>query len=121
MSNNITYLTDVALITCIVDNGQSDVILKAARDAGAITGAVSYHAKGYGIRERLGILGIAIETEKEVVTLVVSSEQQDTVCNSISRAGEFDTLGRGYLYITPLDKVATYIPQDLMIKLEDKS
>lgn len=119
--SNITYLTDVALITCIVNSGESDIILKAARDAGAITGAISYHARGHGVRERLGLLGIAVETEKEVVTIVVSSDQQDIVCNSISRAAKMDIPGHGYLYVTPLERLATYIPQDLMNKLEEKS
>ena len=122
MSNeNITYLTDVAVITCVVKSGMSDVILKAARDVGAITGAVSYHARGYGVRERLGLLGIAVEAEKEVITIVVSSEQQDTVCNSICQAGKLDAPGNGYLYITPLEKIATYIPQDIISKLEEGS
>ncbi len=122
MSNgNITYLTDVALITCVVKRGMSDVILKAARDVGAITGAISYHARGHGLRERLGLLGIAVEAEKEVVSILVSSEQQDTVCNAIYRGGKLDTPGNGYLYITALEKVATYIPQDMMSKLEEGS
>lgn len=122
MSNsNITYLTDVAQITCVVKNGMSDIILKAARDAGAITGAISYYAKGYGARERLGLLGIAVEAEQEVVSIIVSSEQQDTVCDSIYRAGKLDIPGNGYLYITPLEKVATHIPQDMIRKLEGKS
>ena len=116
---NITYLTDVALITCVVNSGMSDDILKAARDAGAITGAVSYHARGHGVRERFGLLGIAVEAEKDVVTIVVSSEQQDTVCNSIYRATKMDALGNGYLYITPLEKIATYVPQDVLNKLEE--
>ncbi len=119
--NNITYLTDVALITCVVNSGKSDVILKAARDAGALTGALSHHAKGYGVRERLGILGVAIETEKEVVTIVVSSEQQDTVSNSICQAGKFHLPGNGYLYITPLDKAAVYIPESLLDGPGDKT
>ncbi len=118
---NITYLTDVALITCVVKSGMSDVILKAARDVGAITGAVSFHARGYGARERLGLLGIAVEAEKEVVSIVVSSEQQDTVCNSICQAGNLDAPGNGYLYITPLDRIATYVPQDMLHKLEEGS
>ena len=122
MSNsNITYLTDVALITCVVNAGKSDVILKAARDVGAITGAISYHAKGYGARERLGLLGIAVEAEKEVIGILVSSEQRDAVCNSICQAGKLDKPGSGYLYITPLEKVATYIPEELKKKLEKAS
>jgi nitrogen regulatory protein PII len=119
--SNITYLTDVAKITCVVKQGMSDVILKAARDVGAITGSISYHARGYGARERLGLLGIAVEAEKEVVSILVSTEQQDTVCNSIYQAGKLDTPGSGYLYITALDKVATYIPQDMISKLEEGS
>ncbi|MGB5329517.1 MAG: P-II family nitrogen regulator [Gammaproteobacteria bacterium] len=122
MSNgNITYLTDVALITCVVKSGMSDSILKAARDVGAITGAISYHARGHGSRERLGLIGIAVEAEKEVVSILVSSEQQDTVCNAMYRGGKLDTPGNGYLYITALEKVATYIPQDMMSKLEEGS
>ena len=120
-TGNITYLTDVALITCVVKVGVSDVILKAARDVGAITGAISYHARGYGARERLGLLGIAVETEKEVVSILVSSEQQDAVVNSIYRAGKLDFPGNGYLYITVLEKVATYIPQDMRNELEKGS
>lgn len=119
--SNITYLTDVALITCVVKSGMSDAILKAARDVGAITGAVSFHARGYGARERLGLLGIAVEAEKEVVSIVVSSEQQDTVCNSICQAGKLNVPGNGYLYITPLDRIATYVPQDMLNKLEEGS
>ena len=95
--------------------------MKAARDVGAITGAISYHARGYGSRERLGLLGIAVEAEKEVVSILVSSEQQDTVVNSIYRAGKLDHAGGGYLYVTPLDKVATYIPQDMMNNLQEGS
>ena len=120
-TGNITYLTDVALITCVVKVGLSDAILKAARDVGVITGAISYHARGYGARERLGLLGIAVETEKEVVSILVSSEQQDTVVNSICRAGKLDSPGNGYLYVTALEKVATYIPQDMRNEMEKGS
>ena len=119
--SNITYLTDVALITCVINNDRSDVVLQAARNAGAITGAISYQARGYGVRERLGLLGIAVETEKEVISILVSSEQRDTVCNSIYRVANMDTPGHGYLYITPLERFATYMPQDIVSKLEEGS
>jgi nitrogen regulatory protein P-II 1 len=118
---NITYLTDVALVTCVVKAGMSDAILKAARDVGALTGAISHHAKGHGARERLGLLGIAVETEREVISLLVSSEQRDTVCTAIYRAGEMGTTGNGYLYVTPLEKVATYVPEELRRRLEKQS
>ena len=70
----ITVLTDIALITCIVQRGVADTIILAAREAGA-QGATVHFARGMGVRERLGIMGVAVEVEKEVIDIVVSKEQ----------------------------------------------
>ena len=116
---SITLLTDVRLITCIVQRGLGDAIVLAAQEAGAQGATVSY-AKGSGVRERLGILGVAVEVEKEVVNIVVSSEQLETVFNNIYLAGQLDTPGMGFMYITPLEKAATYIPEELLEGIEKK-
>ena len=116
----ITYLTDVAMLTVVVQSGMGEDILKAAREVGATTGAVGHHAKGIGVRERLGLLGLAVEVEKEVISILVSSEQQNAVLDHIYRAGKLDTPGRGYIYVTPLEKVATFIPQNIMDRLDEK-
>ena len=115
----VTVLTDVALITCIVQRGMADDIIGAARDAGA-QGATVHYAKGMGIRERLGILGVAVEVEKEVINIVVSAEQADKIFEKIYLAGRLDTPGMGLIYITPLDKAATYVPPDILQKLTEK-
>lgn len=114
---NITYLTDVCLLTIVAQSGQSETILKAARDVGATAGAIGHHAKGVGARERLGILGLAIETEKDVISLLVSSEQRDTVLDHLYRAADLDTPGKGYIYITPLEKVAMYVPESMKTRM----
>ena len=116
---SITLLTDVRLITCIVQRGLGDTIVQAAQEAGA-QGATIFYAKGSGVRERLGILGVAVEVEKEVVNIVVSSEQLETVFNNIYLAGQLDTPGMGFMYVTPLEKAATYIPEDLLEQLDKK-
>ena len=116
---SITLLTDVRLITCIVQRGLGDAIVHAAQEAGA-QGATIFYAKGSGVRERLGILGVAVEVEKEVVNIVVSSEQLDTVFNNIYLAGQLDTPGMGFMYVTPLEKAATYIPEELLEQLDKK-
>ena len=108
----ITVLTDIALITCIVQRGLADTIIEAAKEAGA-QGATVHFARGMGVRERLGILGVAVEVEKEVVDIVVSKEQVERVFNRMYLAGNLDTPGMGLMYITPLDKAATYIPPDV--------
>tara|TARA_B110000438_G_scaffold240614_1_gene239347 strand:- start:724 stop:1083 length:360 start_codon:yes stop_codon:yes gene_type:complete len=111
----ITVLTDIALITCIVQRGLADTIIEAAREAGA-QGATVHFARGMGVRERLGILGVAVEVEKEVVDIVVSKEQVERVFNQMYLAGNLDTPGMGIMYITPLDKAATYIPPEVLEK-----
>ncbi|MBU2572678.1 MAG: P-II family nitrogen regulator [Elusimicrobia bacterium] len=114
---NLTVLTDVSLITCIVQRGVADAIVKAARDAGA-QGATVYFARGTGVRERLGVLGVAVEVEKEVINIVVATDQVDYVFEKMFLAGKLDTPGMGFIYSAPLDKAATYIPQALLEKLQ---
>jgi nitrogen regulatory protein PII len=115
---NITYLTDVFLLTCVVQNGLSEIVLKAARDLGT-AGAISHHARGTGVRERLGLLGIAVEAEKEVINILVPSEQRDLVYDTLYRAAELDVPGRGFIALMPLEKVSTYIPESVMVRLDD--
>jgi nitrogen regulatory protein PII len=113
----VTVLKDVSLITCIVQRGIADTIIEAARDTGAQGATVNY-ARGMGIRERLGILGVAVEVEKELVNIVVSSEQVERVFEAMYLAGNLDTPGMGIMYITHLEKAATYIPPAIMEKIE---
>ncbi|OGT34816.1 MAG: transcriptional regulator [Gammaproteobacteria bacterium RBG_16_51_14] len=112
----ITVLTDVALITCIVQRGLADDIIRAAQDAGA-QGATVYYARGSGVRERLGALGLAIEVEKEVINIIVATDQIDHVFEKMHVTGKLDTPGMGFMYVTPLEKAATYIPHEIVMKL----
>jgi nitrogen regulatory protein PII len=119
MKESITYLTDAVLVTAVVPVGQADTMLKAARDVGA-SGGIVHHARGTGARERLGLLGIAVEAEKEVVSIAVAAEHQELVASAIYHAGGIGAPGGGYLYITPLEKLATFIPEDTLNRLGGK-
>ncbi len=116
----VTVLKDVALITCIVQKGVGERIVDAARDAGA-QGATVHFARGTGVRERLGLVGVALEVEKEVIDIVVSSDQVDRIFEKMYLAGNLDALGRGIMYITPVEKVATYIPPEVLERLSASS
>lgn len=116
--NTITYLTDVSLLTCVVQSGKSVAILKAAREVGATAGAIAHSTRGIGARERLGILALAVEAERDVISILVSSEQRDVVYDTLYRAADLDVPGSGYIYITPLEKVSTYLPKSMMEKLD---
>jgi nitrogen regulatory protein P-II 1 len=110
--DKITYLTDVALITCIVTAGRGDTVIQAAQAMGA-AGALVYHARGIGPRERLGLLGIAIEAEKDVVNILVATDYQEVVFEAVYRAAELNRPGAGMAYITPVEKMATFVPREV--------
>ena len=116
MSKDITILTDVSLITCVVQRGKADDIVRAAQEVGA-QGATVYYARGSGIRERLGVLGLAIEVEKETIKILAANDQIDRIFEKMFIAGQLDTPGMGIMYVTPLEKAATYIPQEIIDKL----
>ena len=112
----IIVLTDVSLITCIVQRGLADGIVRAAQEAGA-QGATIYYGQGSGVRERLGILGLTVEAEKEIILIVVADDQLDRIFDKVYLEGQMDTPGMGMMYVTHLDKAATYIPQEIVEKL----
>jgi nitrogen regulatory protein P-II 1 len=112
----MTYLTDAVLITAVVPAGHADAILKVIRDAG-VTGGIVHMARGTGPRERVGLIGIAIEAEKEVLSVIVPADQQDFIAEAIFNAGDLGVPGNGYLYLSPLDRVATYIPDEARARM----
>jgi nitrogen regulatory protein PII len=113
----LTVLTDVSLITCIVQRGLADAIVASAREAGA-QGATVHFAQGTGVRERLGVFGVAVEVAKEVINVVVGTDQVDRIFEVMYLAGKLDTPGMGFMYITPLEKAGTFIPEEVLSNLE---
>ena len=87
MSNReIVVLTNISMITAVVQRGIADVIVRAAIEAGA-QGATIYYGRGSGVRERLGVLGLAVEAEKEIVKILIANDEVDRVFEQIYEAG----------------------------------
>ena len=51
---------------------------------------------------------------------MVSSEQADRVFDAMYLAGNLDTPGMGIMYLTPLEKAATYIPRDILERIGER-
>lgn len=117
----MVVLTDVSLITAVVQRGKADELVEAAQEVGAQGASINY-AHGRGVRERLGVLGLAIEAEKEMINIIVSSDQANRVFERMYHAGEFETPGMGFMWITPVEKAASFIPEDILEKfaVEDR-
>lgn len=112
-TREFTVLTDVSLITCVVQRGKAEAVVEAAQDAGA-QGATIYFGSGSGIRERLGLLGLAVDVEKEIITILVGNDQLDRIFERMYFAAELDLPGAGIIYVTKLDKAATFVPKEII-------
>lgn len=110
---NVTYLSDALLITCVIQKDQAEQVLEAAKNAGAQGATISY-AQGTGIRERMGLIGVTIDEQKEVIRIIVSEDQSNLIFETLYLAGQMDKPGRGIMYMSKLDRVATYIPEDMV-------
>lgn len=97
------------LITCVIQRGKGDKVGKAAIQAGA-GGATVFFARGMGFRERLGLLGLAIVPEKEVVMIVCKKEETKGIFDAIVKAAKLDTPGMGIAYVIPIHAVAGIVP-----------
>ncbi len=93
------------LITCVVQRGKADGIVKAAMQAGAGGATVSF-ARGMGVRERLGLLGLAIVPEKEIILIVATKKASGKIFRAVVDAAGLKTPGLGIAYITPIGDVA---------------
>ena len=109
----ITYRTDAVMITCIVQASHADKVVKAGQNVGAQGATVTY-ARGTGVRERMGLMGVAIDEQKEMVRIIVSQEQSDRVFEAMYLAGELDKPGMGIMFMNKLDRIATYIPDEVL-------
>ena len=109
----ITYLTDALIITCIVQSARADAVVEAAQNVGAQGATVTY-ARGTGLRERMGLLGVTIDEQKEMIRIIVSEEQADRVFEAMFLAGQLDRPSMGIMFMNDLTCVATFIPDDVL-------
>lgn len=109
MSKN-KYLTNLVLITCIVERGEGDQIVEAAKKAGATAATISF-ARGTGIREQMGLLGIAIQAEKEIIEIVIDKAVGDVVFEAMAEEGQLHLPGKGFIYMVDCLKAHTFIPE----------
>ena len=91
-------------ITCIVQRGEGDKIVKAALNSGA-QGATVFYARGSGVREKLGVMGAFIRPEKEVVLVVSHVDKVEDIFTAIIKAGGLDEPGKGFAFTQKVEKV----------------
>ena len=91
------------LLNVIADNGNVDLIMDAARDAGA-TGGTVIPAKGTGA-EIAKIFGVVISEEKELIYIVAKREERDAIMKAVMEKAGKDSDAHAIVFSIPVEKV----------------
>ncbi len=79
------------LILAFVEDSKTDVVLDAAREAGATGATVINNARGEGIKQKRTFFGLTLEVQRDVILFVVEEHLARHILETINDVGEFDS------------------------------
>jgi len=78
------------LILAFVEDSETQNVLEAARRAGATGSTVINQARGEGMEKSKTFFGLTLESQRDVVLLLVEEHMSRSILETIARAGHFD-------------------------------
>ena len=93
------------LLVVIANQGYTDLIMDAARQANASGGTV-IHAKGTGAEKAEKFLGVSIAAEKEMIFMVVKREDKNNIMRAIMEHAGLDTKAKSIVFSLPVTETA---------------
>lgn len=96
-------LSPLVGLCCIVQRGEANKVARVALDMGSGVPTVSFGI-GTGVRDKLGLLRIAVPAQKEIIHLTLNPHDAETVMRMMVQAGELDQPGKGFMYNYPIRK-----------------
>ena len=79
------------LIIVFVEDAKTEDVMEASRQAGATGATVITNARGEGLKTHKTFLGMTLETQRDVVLLLVEEHRARHILERIGSVGEFDT------------------------------
>lgn len=95
------------LIVAIANEGRMDMVMNAARSAGA-TGGTVIHGKGEGGKNEEKFYNVSIASEKEVIFIVAKKEQKTSIMRSILEKAGPNTEAQAIVFSLPTSEVAGF-------------
>lgn len=97
--------TEYELIVVISQQGYIDLIMDAARAAGAYGGTV-IHAKGTGNTETEKFMGVTIAAEKEIVYIVSKAKEKNVIMKAIMEKAGLNSKAKAICFSLPVSDTA---------------
>jgi nitrogen regulatory protein PII len=79
------------LLVAMVDDHLTEAVTQAAREAGATGCTVLTNARGEGLEKKKTFLGLTLETQRDVILLLVEEHRARLILETVGEAGDFDT------------------------------
>jgi nitrogen regulatory protein PII len=78
------------LIIAFVDDTKADVVMDAAREAGATGATVISNARGEGLEKSTTFFGLSLEVHRDVLLFLVEEHLSRQILEKIAEVGNFD-------------------------------
>ena len=78
------------LIIALTEDSITNRVVEAARERGATGSTVISSARGEGIQVAKTFLGLSLETQRDVILLLVEEHMSRDILETIETVGEFD-------------------------------
>ncbi len=93
------------LIVIIAEQGHTNLIMDAARNAGAYGGTV-IHARGTGMELAETFMGVSLATEKELLFIVTKSEHKNKIMQAVMQDAGLDSKAKSICFSLPVTDTA---------------
>lgn len=93
------------LIVVIAEQGYTELIMDAAREAGAYGGTV-IHAKGTGMQVAEKFMGVSLAAEKEILFIVTQTEQKNNIMKAIMEKAGLNSKAKSIAFSLPVTDTA---------------
>ena len=78
------------LIIALTQDSITDKVVEAAREKGATGSTIIGSARGEGLQAAKTFLGLSLETQRDVIMLLVEEHLCRDILETVARAGEFE-------------------------------
>ena len=97
--------TDHELIVVIANQGYIELVMDAARGAGAYGGTV-IHAKGTGMEQAEKFMGVSLATEKEMIFIVAQKQQKNDIMTAVMEKAGINSKAKAVVFSLPVTDTA---------------
>jgi nitrogen regulatory protein PII len=81
---------ELKMIMAMVDDGTTEAVMEAARDAGATGATVITSARGEGLNPEKTFLGLELTSGRDLLLFLVAAPMAREILETIAAAGQFD-------------------------------